>query len=81
MADPLEDWKMQTIEALPTGDCWRGQDYLVCRYRDGWYFFWHNSVHNKDVGRFFDEDHIWEMRNFMQGKWNRGTVIGVQKSE
>jgi len=81
MADPLDNWKQQTIEGLPTGEVWRGPDFFISRYRDGWYVFWNNSVSNRDVGRFFDEDHLWELRNFMNGKWSGGVVIGVQSPE
>jgi len=80
MGEPLEDWKQAQIEQLPTGQSWNGDNYLVHRYKDGWHFMWVFLTRGRvgvcsDLGRFFDEDHIWDMRNFMAGKWDRGVRI------
>lgn len=79
MAEPLTTWEQESIEALESGKAFRTVCFDVFRYRDGWTVMWNNLHRNagisKDLGRFFDEDHIWELRNFMAGKWDRGVRI------
>ncbi len=76
MADPVELWKQQKIEALAPGESWIEEwSFTVHRYKDGWHFYWKQLTRGSgwcsDLGRFFDEDHIWDMRNFMSGKWEK----------
>lgn len=79
MAEPIELWQQTQIEQLSVGESWHGEWYSVHRYKDGWHFMWNTLSRGagicRDLGRFFDEDHIWEMRNFMGGKWDRGVLI------
>jgi len=80
MAEPVELWRQSKIESLAPGESWGAEEgFTVHRYKDGWHFYWKNLTRSaagcRDLGRFFDEDHIWEMRNFMSGAWDRGTPI------
>lgn len=80
MAERIELWKQEKIEQLAPGESWLDEwSFVIFRYKDGWYFFWKNLTRGSgwclDLGRYFDEDHIWEMRNFMSGLWDRGVLI------
>lgn len=82
MSEKIEFWIQEKIEQLPIGESWDSEfSFKIFRYKDGWHFFWKNlsrsSGHCSDLGRFFDEDHIWEMRNFMAGLWDRGELISL----
>lgn len=80
--EKLEDWKQQAVEELKPGEAWRGSlNYSVFRYKDGWTVLWANSVSCRDIGRHFDEDHLWTLRLFLLGDWSKGTVIGPQTNE
>jgi hypothetical protein len=80
MNEPIELWKQSKIEGLSPGESFLDEfSFNVYRYKDGWHFYWKNLSRSagwcSDLGRFFDEDRIWEMRNFMSGKWDRGILI------
>jgi hypothetical protein len=77
MSDPLELRQQVEIERLAPGDTWdAGRWFVVFRYKDGWHFYWKFLAFKcQDLGRFFDENHIWEMRNFMSGQWGKGVII------
>jgi len=86
MADPVEHWKQEKIEQLAPGESWNAEKpFAVHRYKEGWYFYWkfvgRSAVPCLDLGRFFDEDHIWEMRKFMAGDWTKGILIWGPKPE
>lgn len=86
MAEPLELWRQTRIEQLSPGESWHCESFSVHRYKDGWHFMWnflsraHGQI-SSDLGRFFDEDHIWDMRNFMSGKWTCGVAIKCPPKE
>jgi len=80
MGEPIEAWRQEKIEQLAPGDKWDAEySFSVFRFKDGWHFYWKYlsrvAISGQDLGRFFDEDHIWEMRNFMAGKWEKGVPI------
>jgi len=80
MAEPVELWRQKKIEQLAPGESWLAEfSFSIFRFRDGWHFYWKYlsrvTISGQDLGRFFDEDHIWEMRNFMSGKWEKGVLI------
>jgi hypothetical protein len=86
MAERIELWRQEKIEQLTPGESWTAEnDFNIHRYRDGWHFYWklvgRAALPCEDLGRFFDEDHIWEMRNFMSGLWDRGVKIEGPKPE
>jgi hypothetical protein len=86
MPERVELWRQEKIENLDYGQSWPDEySFVVIRYRDGWHFMWkylsRTPVSTKDLGRFFDEDHIWEMRNFMSGQWEKGVPIHGPKPE
>jgi hypothetical protein len=86
MAEPLELWRQEKIERLALGETWNAEpSFTVFRFMDGWHFYWKYmsrvALSGLDLGRFFDEDHIWEMRNFMSGQWEKGVHILPPKPE
>jgi len=86
MPERVELWRQEKIERLDLGEKWDAEySFLVVRYRDGWHFYWKYlsrvALNGQDLGRFFDEDHIWEMRNFMSGEWDKGVPINGPKPE
>ena len=86
MPERVELWRQEKIENLAPGESWNAEtSFAVHRYKDGWHFYWKWLARTygpcSDLGRFFDEDHIWEMRNFMSGMWDRGEKITGPKPE
>lgn len=86
MSERVELWRQEKIEQLAPGESWNAENsFTVHRYKDGWHFYWkflgRSSFPCLDLGRFFDEDHIWEMRNFMSGLWDKGVRLEGPKPE